>query len=253
MTAKSRSHLQDADIVEPIMRFAVQLGFTIIRETIQAPTHIPGIRIEPGMVFRFDQEKAIAPGDLLHEMGHVAILPEPFRSLAKNNVEHSISAALRAWIKTHPFLIERPGQGPIEDPISRALLQSGEQEAIAWSYAAAIAIGIPPQQVFHEPGYGGNASSIAVNLSLKAHPGIHGLQAAGLCQRKSFPKMRVWLQDAHPIALASRNEAVPQPKTAKSPSDAMEQPPASQNPVNLVSKTVDHAGCNQATQRVHKA
>ena len=56
----------------------------------------------------------------------------------------------------------------------------GEVEAIAWSFAAATAIGMPLSELFHPAGYRGQAPGLAMNFALGVYPGVHGLIGAGL-------------------------------------------------------------------------
>ncbi|MFX4404600.1 hypothetical protein ABTA52_19785, partial [Acinetobacter baumannii] len=69
-----------------------------------------------------------------------------------------------------------------EDPLARKIMQAGEQEAIAWSYAAAIGADINPALAFpdHPIIFDGAGPYRAVGLSIGSHIGIHGLAAAGM-------------------------------------------------------------------------
>ena len=77
----------------------------------------------------------------------------------------------------------------------------GEVEAIAWSFAAATAIGMPLSELFHPAGYRGQASGLAMNFALGVYPGVPGLIGAGLAANvpigkpDSYPKLLRWLRE----------------------------------------------------------
>jgi len=91
--------------------------------------------------------------------------------------------------------------------VYRALLQAGEFEAQAWSYAAAIVCGINPSSGFHTRAHAGEGPFILAMVSMSLHVGVNGKEAAGMCVRQSFPVLRKWLQDAQaPNAGASMRQ-----------------------------------------------
>jgi hypothetical protein len=77
-----------------------------------------------------------------------------------------------------------------------------EMAAIAWSYAAALHIGLPPEVVFHPNGYRAGASSILENFSQRRFFGVPLLQCYGLTTDPSgkfpgetmYPNMSAWLR-----------------------------------------------------------
>ncbi len=71
------------------------------------------------------------PGDLLHEAGHLAIIPAVERTLISGNAGSD------------------PGH---------------EMAAIAWSYAALRYLGLEPEVVFHPDGYRGGSTSLIDNF-----------------------------------------------------------------------------------------
>ena len=84
----------------------------------------------------------------------------------------------------------------------RALLQSGETEAAAWSYAAQIECGFAPDLRFvlqdgidewREATPDEIETEIFI-LSQGNHFGVHGLQAAGMTKKNEYPKMIRWTQ-----------------------------------------------------------
>lgn len=130
-------------------------------------------------------------GNLLHEAGHIAVTSGLFRPHLNYDVQESIQDAMDAYLKAHPFAF-----GAEEDPIARSILQSGETEAIAWSYAAAVEIGIDSRLPFRL-GFQGEGMQLHDMLKVGAYFGINGLAAAGMTKLRGpdrFPKMIRWMQ-----------------------------------------------------------
>lgn len=150
-----------------------------------------GLSVNPSAMRRYD--------DVLHELGHLAVLPSVIRPYASGDVVLSTEPFTKSWIDTHQFILEN-GE---EEPVSRAILQSGESEAIAWSYAAQVHLGLLPKlTVVMQDGDSlmwrtATANEIAAEiacLSVGAHFGVHGLAAAGMTTKGMFPKMIRWVQ-----------------------------------------------------------
>lgn len=130
-------------------------------------------------------------GDLLHEAGHLAVLPSFARERATGDVDESCGPLIRVWMEENgDKLLQWP-----EDPIARACIQCGDHEAIAWSYAAAVAIGVEPYACF-ENGFPDEEArtSAWMGCQMKQFMGINGLRAGGFFQRvKDYPQMEKWL------------------------------------------------------------
>lgn len=110
-------------LVARIVAFLDRIGIETIAEPLQ-DTFLPGLTVRKGALV---YDPAIPyPGDLLHEAGHIAV--------------------------TEPAL--RPTLDTVSDN------QAEEMAAMAWSYAAAIEIGIDPAIVFHDGGYRGASDNL---------------------------------------------------------------------------------------------
>jgi hypothetical protein len=79
-----------------------------------------------------------------------------------------------------------------------------EMMAIAWSYAAAVHLGLEPGVVFHEGGYKGGAESLIENFTNGRYIGVPMLQWIGLTfdERRAkemgiepYPRMTKWVLD----------------------------------------------------------
>ncbi|HLL45330.1 MAG TPA: hypothetical protein VK399_01415 [Longimicrobiaceae bacterium] len=82
---------------------------------------LPGVRVDRGRLL-VDEARLLYPGDLLHEAGHVAIMPAAERGEREGDVGADLDE---------------------------------EIGAIAWSYAAAVHLELDPAVVFHAHGYRG--------------------------------------------------------------------------------------------------
>jgi hypothetical protein len=135
-------------------------------------------------------------GDLLHEAGHLACIPSRFRELVEPGElpTPKLAEAIELYTSTNLFILDDIGT---EDPTWRSIMQMGDCEATAWSYAAAKAIGLHAVALFEarhgrEP-YQGGGHDIWTMLDANSYFGINGLQAAGFCTVKMFPAMKRWL------------------------------------------------------------
>lgn len=141
------------------MRFLDGIGIPARAGAVEEATFLPGLRIERGAIV-YDPERLLYPGDLLHEAAHVAFTP----------------AAERAAL----------GDTLSPDP-------GGEMAAIAWTWAAALHLGIDPAVVFHEHGYRGASASLIDNFRNGRYVGAPMLSWAGMTD--DYPRMRKWVRD----------------------------------------------------------
>lgn len=152
---------------------------------------IPGCRIVSGALH---VDAQCAPSAVLHEAGHLAIVPTRFRSLMSDNLAVGM-ARMFAELDTMDL-----------DPdhaLSRAAIQCSDPEATAWAWAAGVAIGLPPAEIIQNAEYDGSGAEIRAMLQAGQYVGINGLAHAGMCKRGyavpvdlCYPKMQQWLQAA---------------------------------------------------------
>ncbi len=161
-------------VTAKMVDFIREIGIEVIEQPINEQTFIPGIYIEKGKLL-IDEEKLLYPGDLLHEAAHIAMIPGHLRCYASGNV------------------------GKIDE-----IGNSYEIEAIAWSWAAVLALGIDPEILFHNKGYKGQAQGLLFNFRIGAYIGIRGLEDAEMAYANNkaaelgvapFPTMQKWLRD----------------------------------------------------------
>lgn len=153
-----------------IVSFLRGIGIEVERENLDGETVLPGINIRCGTLL-VDESKMKYPGDLLHEAGHIAVVTPDRRGRLDWNV----------GMKAHE-----------------------EMMAIAWSYAAAVHLGIDPAVVFHPDGYRGGGGSIIENFNDGRYVGVCTLEWIGLTAEpkraeamgvEPYPNMLKWLAD----------------------------------------------------------
>lgn len=166
--------------LERILHFLHEIGIVVHERPLPAATFVPGIFIEQGELV-IDRAKLAYPGDLLHEAGHLAIIPPAERRTLSDNLQSS----------------------PAE-----------EMAAIAWSYAAALHIGIDPAVVFHPHGYKGQSQSLLDGFTNGHGVGAPMLAWYGLTRERpdgtgapAYPKMSAWLRSEAQSVAANRDRA----------------------------------------------
>lgn len=164
----------DGDILERILAFLQTVGIRVREAELGDDAFLPGVRVAGGGLL-FDRARLRWPGDLLHEAGHLAVLPSARRGTMSDDLAG-------------------------HDDVPHA----GETEATAWAYAAIVAIGLDPAVLFHEGGYHGKSASLVTTYSMGVYPGAHGLVQAGMTasgtaavQRgeTTYPGMQRWLRE----------------------------------------------------------
>lgn len=156
-------------LVARIVPFLERIDIPVVVEQVPGAALLPGATVRRGALV-FDPEHLAWPGDLLHEAGHIAVTDPAARATRED-----VSAD--------------PGE---------------ELAAMAWSYAAAIELGIDPEIVFHAGGYhGGGANYLASYTGGGTGIGVPMLQFYGMSAephqaealgRAAFPAMSRWLR-----------------------------------------------------------
>lgn len=148
------------DAALAIGAFLSKVGIEVRVKPIDSGAFLPGLALEQGAIV-IDPAVAVYPGDVLHEAGHLAVLP----------------AERRAELGT----VEADG--------------GDEMAAIAWSVAAAHACGMPLEVIFHAAGYRGGSEGLIEAWSGDRHPfGVPLLVWYGMTSAETFPAMTRWLR-----------------------------------------------------------
>src|ERR1041385_3144956 len=174
MTTQAVSVFSDSRYANPFTArmagFLASIGLETAPAVLAEAGFLDGLMISHGVLL-IDEARLAYPGDLLHEAGHLAVVPGDKRKL----------------------LYGHAGSDPGE-----------EMAAIAWSYAAALYLGIDPAVVFHPSGYAGGSQAILLNFSQGRYFGVPMLEWFGLTvSRKNaapldhppYPHMLKWLRD----------------------------------------------------------
>jgi hypothetical protein len=153
----------------PIVEFLEAVHLRVEWGEVPDGTFLPGVVVTRGGL-RVDARRLRYPGDLLHEAGHLAGMTE----------------------------VERQQPTPVVDSDGGL-----EMMAIAWSYAAAVAIGLPLDILFHPEGYKGSSASLIENFSEGRYLGVPMLQYFGMAFEPKraaehgvppYPRMLQWLR-----------------------------------------------------------
>lgn len=163
-----------ADRYRLIFDFITRTGLPIAEAPLPTTTFLPGIMIRDGGLV-VDPKQLKWPGDLLHEAGHLAVLPPALRALANDDLAEEFDVA-----------------------------HAGELEAMAWAYAALVELGLPAEVLIHEGGYNGKSRDLLQMYAFGVYPGLQGLCAAGMTAAPGFspeplplryPQMLLWLRE----------------------------------------------------------
>lgn len=166
--------MHHAEHYPSIFAFLARIRLPIAEETLPTDTFLPGVALRSGGL-AIDPEQLMWPGDLLHEAGHLAVLPASLRGEAHDDAPNHAEAE-----------------------------HAGELEAMAWAYAAAIEIGLPLEVLVHEGGYHGRSREVLEMYGYGIVPGLRGLCATGMaaapgftpdCGPVQYPRMLRWLRD----------------------------------------------------------
>lgn len=171
-----------------VVRWLSDKGLEITSGTRHVHPFNPGIWVESGALV-YDPDVA-HPGDLLHEAGHLAVLPSCLRLHANGDFD-DVTPRIGEYMAAHPNALAFP-----EDPVARAMIEGGDSSAIAWAYAAALAAGVDPWLTC-ERGFPEEDDGRAALEALQAGTfvGIANLAASGMvASRREFPAVRRWLQ-----------------------------------------------------------
>lgn len=166
--------MHHAAFFRPIFDFIAHVGIDIAEAPLPADTFLPGIELRGGGIV-VDADTLLWPGDLLHEAGHLAVLPAALRKEAHE---------------------DQPNAAEVE--------HAGELEAMAWAWAAAMELGLPADVLIHAGGYNGKSGDLLQMYAFGVYPGLKGLCATGMtaapgftpdCGPVHYPQMLRWLRD----------------------------------------------------------
>ncbi len=157
-------------LIDTMVGFLREIGLEVRFAPLASPTFLPGLLVDGGVLV-VDRDRLTYPGDLLHEGGHLAVRSPRRRRAAHGNLDSD---------------------------------GGEEMSAIAWSYAAAVHLGIDLAVLFHPDGYRGASASHSDNFSGGFYFGVAPLARLDLTTEPHraredggvpYPAMRAWLND----------------------------------------------------------
>ena len=184
----------EREINDAIVRFLTEIGL-VCHEVPGVSGFAAGVLIVSGEL-HVDLD-VVRPSTLLHEAGHLAVIPDLYRSKMSGDLHQSVrdifeEVSARTDDPCHPVLI--------------ALFQASDTEVTAWAWAAGKHLGIPEDLIIEAEDYQNAGDDIALMLRMGRYAGIHGLTHAGFTQHSKlmaemtgaplYPKMRFWTQPA---------------------------------------------------------
>lgn len=152
---------------------------------------VAGVLIEEGRLIVCPDAR---PSNVLHEAGHLSIIPARFRPLASGKLAKAFEAMAQGVDWSNP---------ESEDAV--AAMQCSDPEATAWAWAAGIHLGMPEELIIADDEYDGEGAGIRLGLRLNSYLGINGLSRAGWCVVRpgaleairglpAYPKLCRWTQ-----------------------------------------------------------
>jgi hypothetical protein len=132
--------------------------------------------------------------DVLHEAGHLAIIPRRYRAMANDDLDVLTKFML-------DDLDRYADEGP-DSPIYRAVIQCSDVEATAWSFAFGKHLGLADEEIIKDDQYPDvngvpQGAEVRFCLAANAYFDINGLAHAGFCSTNRFGRLPVYPQLAY--------------------------------------------------------
>jgi hypothetical protein len=131
-------------VTEKIARFLIELGFDVRSGELPQTMFLPGVTVINGGIVA-DESRLLSGGDLLHEAGHLAMMTPADRK----RVNHDAGGG-------------------------------SELSATAWSYAAALHLGLDGSVVFYPGSFKGEGPNVLQYFRQGLYYGVPMLQRWGL-------------------------------------------------------------------------
>ncbi|WP_448189139.1 hypothetical protein [Azospirillum sp. sgz301742] len=161
------------EALEPIVGFLRGIGLGVEYGEGAHNGFLPGVNIHAG-VLHIDPDTLVGSGDILHEAGHIIVVPRRYWPRLGTDLQADIEA----------LLAEETGADNLADPQLTQAARQGEFMSQAWSYAVVVHLGLPLDCIFfpgsyHQHQYEGTHPMRAW-LERGTHYGPLGLAQAGM-------------------------------------------------------------------------
>lgn len=160
---------------------------------------LPRVWVKNGIVC---YDKWTHPGNLLHDLGHLAVTPSWLRPHLNEDLDWSQSPDL---VKLVESKCDAEAEKGAKLQNWNALIHGDEQAAIAWSFVAAQAADVDdflPFEIGFDNPDSSTGEELHQSLAISAatngcyHPGIVSLFHGGMLDSKTdFPKLNKWVQN----------------------------------------------------------
>lgn len=130
------------EALEPIVAFLRGLGIGVEYGDGAHGGFLPGVNIHGGVI-HVDPDTLVGSGDVLHEAGHIIVVPRHYWPRLGRDL----------LADTEALIAEETGPDRSADPRLVTAARQGEFMAQAWSYAAALHLGVSPGCVFFPGAY----------------------------------------------------------------------------------------------------
>lgn len=182
--------IQRATMLSQTIHFLNHIGLpTAIVDETPKSSFMPHLFIRHGTL---EVTRDVLIGDLLHDAGHLAVIPGRLRHLMHGNLYRSFEA-----------IFEQIADLPHDHPEVVAMIHSDDPAATAWAWACGVHLGIPHEDIITDASFGDAGADIRCMLSHHQYVGIHALQSSGFCAAHGmchptlpvFPQLQFWVKD----------------------------------------------------------
>jgi hypothetical protein len=189
MNNQSTEAKLDCPLAQKVMDFLNEAGLPV--SVVPGATgFVKNIALVEGKV---QVDPKCLPSVLLHEAGHLAVIPSRYRHLMTGN----LYASMRQIFADPEIDLMNP-----DDPVSRALLQCGDSEVTAWAWAVGKHLGIHEDQIILDDQYQEGGDFVRMQLQTRGYIGMNGLSHGGFCVVRAnpyrplpvYPELAFWLQ-----------------------------------------------------------
>lgn len=130
------------EALEPVVGFLRGIGMEVEYGERAHNGFLPGVNIHGGVIC-VDPDTLLGPGDLLHEAGHIIVVPRRYWSRLGTDLQEDIETLLR----------EETNPDGSPDPVLTMAARQGEFMSQAWSYAVVQHLNLPMGCLFFPGSY----------------------------------------------------------------------------------------------------